>query len=63
MVLPFCFKIQWEKDRSFFILYIDFPSNSTGKKLKNKKKGNNQNEFWNSKVSVKSTKRKKEFLF
>ena len=35
---------------------------STGKKLKNRKKGNNQNEFWNSKVSVKSTRRKKNFF-
>lgn len=55
-------KYNGKKDRKFFYSVYDFPSNSTGKKLKNKKKGNNQNEFWNSKVSVKSTKRKKNFF-
>jgi|TARA_Y200000002_G_C22628613_1_gene641404 hypothetical protein len=51
-----------KKDRKFFYSVYDFPSNSTGKKLKNKKKGNNQNEFWNSKVSVMSSNRKKKFF-
>lgn len=51
-----------KKDRKFFYSVYDFPSNSTGKKLKNKKKGNNQNEFWNSKVSVMSANRKKKFF-
>lgn len=55
-------KYNGKKDRKFFYSVYDFPSNSTGKKLKNRKKGNNQNEFWNSKVSVKSTRRKKNFF-
>ena len=50
------------KDRKFIYVVYDFPSNSTGKKLKNRKKGNNQNEFWKSKVSVMSSKRKKIFF-
>ena len=50
------------KDRKFIYVVYDFPSNSTGKKLKNRKKGNNQNEFWKSKVSVMSSKRKKNFF-
>jgi len=55
-------KYKGKKDRKFFYSVYDFPSKSTGKKLKNRKKGNNQNEFWKSKVSVMSIKRKKNFF-
>jgi hypothetical protein len=55
-------KYKGKKDRKFFYSVYDFPSNATGKKLKNRKKGNNQNEFWNSKVSVMSSNRKKKFF-
>ena len=56
-------KYNGKKDRKFFYSVYDFPSNRTGKILKNRKQGNNQNEFWNSKVSVMSSKRKKEIFF
>lgn len=55
-------KYKGKKDRKFIYVVYDFPSNSTGKNLKNRKKGNNQNEFWKSKVSVRSSKRKKNFF-
>lgn len=55
-------KYNGKKDRKFFYSVYDFPSNGTGKSLKNRKKGNNQNEFWNSKVSVMSSNRKKKFF-
>ena len=51
-----------KKDRKFVYIVYDFPSNSTGKNLKNRKKGNNQNEFWNSKVEVASSSRKRNFF-
>ena len=62
MVLPFCFKIQL-KDRKFFYSVYDFPSNSTGKKLKIKKKEITKMNLWNSKVSSEVNLKKKEFLF
>lgn len=50
------------KNRKFFYAVYDFINKSNGIKLKNRQKGNNQNEFWNSKVLVYSNKRKKIFL-
>tara|TARA_B110000211_G_scaffold230708_1_gene290728 strand:+ start:738 stop:1529 length:792 start_codon:yes stop_codon:yes gene_type:complete len=55
-------KYNGKKDRKYFYVVYDFPSKSTGSKLKNRKKGNNQNEFWKSKVSVASSNRKKIFF-
>ena len=51
-----------KKDRKYFYMVYDFPISKSGSKLKNRKKGFNQNEFWNYKVEVKSIKRKKVFL-
>jgi len=51
-----------KKDRKYFYMVYDFPIAESGSKLKNRKKGFNQNEFWNFKVKVKSNKRKKIFL-
>lgn len=55
-------KYNGKNDRKFFYSVYDFPTTSTGKKLKNRKKGNNQNQYWKSKVSVKSPSRKKKFF-
>lgn len=55
-------KYNGEKDRKYFYIVYDFPSNQGGAKLKNRKKGNNQNNFWNSKVQVASSKRKSKFF-
>ena len=55
-------KYNGKNDRKFFYSVYDFPTTSTGKKLKNRKKGNNQNQYWKSKVSVKSSSRKKKFF-
>ena len=55
-------KYRGVKDRKYFYIVYDFPSNQGGAKLKNRKKGNNQNNFWNSKVQVSSTKRKSKFF-
>lgn len=51
-----------KKDRKYFYIVYDFPSKSTGKKLNNRKKGNNQNEFWKSDVLIMSSNRKKKFF-
>lgn len=51
-----------KKDRKFIYVVYDFPTNQSGKKLKNRKKGNNQNQFWKSKVEVVSSKRKNNFF-
>ncbi len=50
------------KDRKYFYIVYDFPTNRGGAKLKNRQKGNNQNDFWNSKVQVASVKRKSKFF-
>ncbi len=55
-------KYKGEKDRKYFYIVYDFPSNQGGVKLKNRKKGNNQNNFWNSKVKIASSKRKSKFF-
>jgi len=55
-------KYNGNKDRKYFYVVFDFPSKSVGTKLKNRKKGNNQNEFWKSKVSVVSANRKRKFF-
>ena len=49
-------------DRKYFYMVYDFPVKKKGSKIKNRKEGFNQNEFWNYKVKVKSEKRKKVFL-
>ena len=51
-----------KKDRKYFYMVYDFPISRPGSKLKNRKEGFNQNEFWNFKVKVKSIKRKRTFL-
>lgn len=55
-------KYNGKKDRKYFYFVYDFPTKDVGAKLKNRKKGNNQNTFWKSKVSVFSQKRRKEFF-
>ena len=50
-------KYNGRNDRKYFYIVYDFPSKSIGSKLKNRKKGNNLNDFWNSKVLIKSSKR------
>lgn len=55
-------KYSGKKDRKYFYFVYDFPTKDVGAKLKNRKKGNNQNTFWKSKVSVFSQKRRKEFF-
>lgn len=49
-------------NRKYFYGVYDFSKGSTGKKLKNRFKGNNQNNFWKSKVATYSESRKKIFL-
>ena len=51
-----------KKDRKYFYVVYDFPSQEGGAKLKNRQRGNNQNSFWNSKVQVESRKRKSKFF-
>tara|TARA_Y100001970_G_C14243061_1_gene866117 strand:+ start:92 stop:883 length:792 start_codon:yes stop_codon:yes gene_type:complete len=55
-------KYNGHSDRKYFYFVYDFPTKSKGSKLKNRKKGNNQNEFWKSKVSVISPSRKNKFF-
>ena len=55
-------KYNGKKDRKFMYVVCDFPSASTGKKLTKRKKGNNQNEYWKSKVQIMSQNRKKTFF-
>ena len=55
-------KYKGNKDRKYFYVVYDFPIEKIGSKLKNRKKGFNLNDFWNSEVSTKSNKRKKIFL-
>lgn len=55
-------KYYGKKDRKFFYIVYDFPSNLNASKLKNQKKGNNQNQYWKYKVSVESSNRKKIFF-
>ena len=43
-------------------MVYDFPIKKQGSKTINRKKGFNQNDFWNFKVKVKSEKRRKIFL-
>ena len=51
-----------KKDRKYFYMVYDFPIKKSGSIIKNRKKGFNANDFWKHRVSVKSNKRKKEFL-
>lgn len=50
------------KDRKYFYLVYDFPILKSGSKIKNRKNGFNQNQFWNNKVKIDSTSRKNFFL-
>jgi hypothetical protein len=50
------------KDRKYFYMVYDFSIKKQGSKTINRKKGFNQNDFWNFKVKVKSEKRRKIFL-
>ena len=50
------------KDRKYFYMVYDFLIKKSGSITKNRKTGFNQNDFWNSKVSVKSDIRRKVFL-
>ena len=54
--------IQAKKIENLFMLFMISRLIQLEKNLKNRKKGNNQNEFWKSKVSVMSSKRKKIFF-
>ena len=49
------------KDRKYFYMVYDFPISKSGSKLKNRKAGYNQNQFWKDEVIIKSLKRKKKF--
>jgi len=42
-------------------MVYDFPISKSGSKLKNRKAGYNQNQFWKDEVIIKSLKRKKKF--
>ena len=55
-------KYNGKKDRKYFYVVYDFPIKKSGSLLKNRKKGYNDNIFWNSQVKIKSGKRKKVFL-
>lgn len=55
-------KYYGKKDRKYFYVVYDFPIKKSGSVLKNRKAGFNDNLFWNSKVEVKSSKRKKIFF-
>jgi len=49
-------------DRKYFYMVYDFPVKKKGSKIKNRKEGLKQNEFWKHKVKIKTEKRKKVFL-
>ena len=50
------------KNRKYFYAVYDFVSRSNGTKLKNRLKGNNENNFWNDKVHILSKSRKQNFF-
>ena len=49
-------------DRKYFYMVYDFPIIKSGSKIKNRKAGYNENQFWKNGVKIKSLQRKKIFL-
>ena len=55
-------KYNGNKDRKYFYVAYDFKIKNPGSKLKNRKKGFNDNSFWIVPAKVKSQSRRKKFL-
>jgi len=55
-------KYTGSKERKYFYAVYDFPAHTNNYKLKERKKGNNDNSYWINQVKVFSKKRRQNFI-